>query len=298
MRKYITAFLFIFISACTLFASVNRIVAVVNSDVILQSDVDNFLAFVHMQLSQDVQGKELESQMEEQKRNALGRLIEDRLILQEAFKQKIEVDSKRVQERIDTIRKRFSGRQDFIAALNVQGLTMADLEKRFKEQLMMQDIMEKKVRSNITISPQEITAYYMGHLDEFKDPEGAYLDSIIVENQEKLDQALEQLSNGVDFAVVSQRFSKAPGLGQVWRGQLRPDIEDTVFKLKAGEVSKPITTETGICIFRLKEKIPAREKILSEVEDQIRSTLTYKKTDSTFSKWIGKLKKDAYIEIR
>lgn len=301
MKRHILIFMILCNLVLTpdLGAVTNRIVAVVNNDVILESDVNNFLSFVHMQLSATVKDKqELESQMQDIKNNALNRLIEDKLILQEALRQKIEISPERIQDMITAVKKKFSAPEDFVAALNSQGLTIADLERRFKEQLMMQDITEKEVRQKIIISPQEITAYYMGHQDEFKIPESVYLDSIVVDSQEKMNEALEQLKNGVEFTVVSQRFSKGAALGQVRRGQLRSDIEEVVFKLKPGEVSSPIITESGICIFLVKEKALEKTKTLSDAEDEIRSLLSYKKMDDAFNKWMDKLKKDAHIEVR
>ena len=98
--------------------------------------------------------------------------------------------------------------------------------------------------------------------------------------------------------MVRQRFSKGAALGQVRRGQLRKDIEEVAFNLKPAEVSSPITTDSGICIFLVKEKTPEKTKSLSEAEDEIRSLLSYKKVDIAFNKWIDKLKKDAHIEVR
>ena len=297
-KASILAVLLVFIFLAPLNGAQNKIVAVVNNDVVLDSDVKNLVAFMNMQLLGAFSGKDLEKQMEEVKKSAVTRLIEDRLIMQQASKQKIEVESERLKIMMDRTKDKFPSNKDFLHALKSQGLTIADLEKRFREQLMMQGIMDKEVRQKVKVAPYEITAYYMGHPDEFKEPESLYLDSILLEDQDKLSQAQQQFDNGVEFKLVAERLSNAPSLGLVKRGQLQPDIENTVFGLEIGKVSLPVKTDAGFYLFCVREKMPGRTKELYEVEDQIHEMLSFAKMDKLFAGWVAKLKKDAYIEMR
>ncbi len=64
----------------------DKIVAIVNEDVITKRDLDEFIVFTRIQLSREYQGRELETKLQSMKLDLLNKLIEDRLILQEAKK--------------------------------------------------------------------------------------------------------------------------------------------------------------------------------------------------------------------
>ena len=64
----------------------DKIVAVVNNDIITRKDLSDFMNFMRMQLSHQYKGKELDAKVAETKRGLLDKLIEDHLILQEAKK--------------------------------------------------------------------------------------------------------------------------------------------------------------------------------------------------------------------
>ena len=138
----------------------DKVVAIVNNEVVTQKDLADFLNFMRLQYSRQLEGKALEEKVNSMKADLLQRLIEDRLILQEAKREKLQVDSSRVKAKVDEVRKRYSSELDFEQDLSKQGLVRADLENKINEQLMMYTLVEKKVRNKIIIRPDEITTYY------------------------------------------------------------------------------------------------------------------------------------------
>ena len=75
--------------------ALDKVIAVVNSEVITQKDLADFLNFMRLQYSRQFQGKALEEKVDSMKKDLLQRLIEDRLILQQAKLDKLSVEPSR-----------------------------------------------------------------------------------------------------------------------------------------------------------------------------------------------------------
>ena len=76
----------------------DKIIAIVNSDVITQKDLNDFLNFMRMQLMTEYKGKELENKIQSMKLDLIDKLVEDRLILQQAKKNNIQIDEGRLRQ--------------------------------------------------------------------------------------------------------------------------------------------------------------------------------------------------------
>ena len=142
MVKNILVVLFLFSGIC--FAQ-DKIVAVVNNEIITQKDLNDFVNFMRMQLSIELTGEQLEQKIQSMKADLLNKLIEDRIILQEAKKNKVLVDENRVKAKIDEIKGHYGREAEFQAALVQQGLAQADLELRLREQLLILLRLEETV---------------------------------------------------------------------------------------------------------------------------------------------------------
>ena len=77
-----------------------------------------------------------------------------------------------------------------------------------------------------------------------------------------------------------------------------PEIEEVVFELKIREVSNPVEVDTGVFIFKLKEKTAAVTAGLEEVKDYIHNLLFQKAYNERREEWLKEIRKDAYIEIK
>src|SRR3989338_10794639 len=88
-------------------APADRIVAIVNKESITQSEADAFLNLIIMQLSQRYQGKELEEKIEHEKQELMGKMIEERIILQEAKRKKLQARADMVKKRLEEARRSY-----------------------------------------------------------------------------------------------------------------------------------------------------------------------------------------------
>lgn len=276
----------------------DKIIAVVNNDIITQKDFDDFVSFMRMQLSKEYSGRELEEKIQGLKLDLLDKLIGDRLILQEANKEKITLDESRVQGRINEIKKKYSSDAEFQRDLTKQGLTQSDIEKKIREQMLMYYIVEAKVRRKIIVRPEEVTDFYNKNMQEFSTEKVRQFQTIALENENQASSFVYNFKSGKKLEELAARYPiSVDKLEITHAGELKKEIEDKLYKLDIGEVSDPVEANGKFIIFRLENIIPPRQEPLSEVQDKIQTYLFTKKTDEELTKWLNELKAKSYIKI-
>ncbi|MFH1061389.1 MAG: peptidyl-prolyl cis-trans isomerase [Candidatus Omnitrophota bacterium] len=290
-----------------------KILAVVNSEAITQTDVDEILAPIYIQYKSTYAGSELAEKVKIARDDVLNQLIEDKLILQQAQKDEtITVNEKEVDALVDELKSNFKTIEEFDQILKNQKVTLLDLRKRYKDQLLIKKTVSKEILSKISIPPTEILEYYEANKDKFAIPEQVRLRSLFLsfeqapkeEVEKKANEIYEQLQKGVEFVEMVEKYSEAPNvidagdMGFMKRGSLREEIEDLAFKLEIGKITKPIKTSSGFYIFRIEDKKPASVATLESVQDQIRNKLYGTKVEKKLDEWINKLKKSALIEVK
>lgn len=288
------------------FAAEDKILCVVGDDLITQKDLNEYLALASFELSARFPDKkEFTKKLEAIKKDALQQIIDERMILQEAKRQKIKVDEDFIQERLDYISSQYPSKQDFENALVLEGLTLNDVKRKIGLQLTVEQAVDQNVRSKIFVHPKEVTDYYKEHASEFNSPETAKVDSIFIAGdassqkiQERAQEAMKLLKSGEELLSVAQKYSDGPSLGIVRRGQLRKEIEDAIFKLKINENSGPIKTEQGFFIFKLLEIMPSQEMPFSSVKSEVYAVVFQNKFKARFDEWLNTIKKDVYCVIK
>jgi len=292
-------FLFCFLSSGAVFAE-DKIVAIVNSEVVTQKDLDEFLNFARLQLSSEnknVNAGTLDKKIISMKGDLLQKLIEDRIIVQQAKKEKIKIDETRLQGKIEEVKRHYGSDERFQEALKEQGLVQSDIESKMREQALMFTMIDTAVRKKILINPTDVTAYYQQNTDDFRVPEQLDIDSLVMDNQDKAQEVFRSIKSGKDIAAVASGESLMVNKMSASRGQLRKEIEEAVFKLKAGEITQPLKIDDKFYIFRLNGTIPAHLMPLSEVRDKIYTFLYNKKMEENLASWLDGLKKNSYIKI-
>ncbi|MEW6100909.1 MAG: peptidyl-prolyl cis-trans isomerase [Candidatus Omnitrophota bacterium] len=275
-----------------------KIVAVVNNEVVTQKDLDDFANFMRLQLSEQLNSRELEGKLQSMRQEILERLIEDRLILQEAKKNGVKVDENRIKARLSSIKKQYPSESDFRQTLARQGLVEADLEQRIREQLLMFSIVEQMVKGKIIIKPEEVTVFYNDNKQEFMSEETRLIEVIVLEKKEAAKSFAFDLSLTEKLEDLATRYLFKVNMLTVSEGDdLRPQIRDTVFKLGLKGVSEPVEMDGRYYVFRLQELIPSRQLSLSEAQDRIHEFLFEKKMQEEMARWLEELKTKSYVKI-
>ena len=276
----------------------DKIIAVVSSEVITQKDLNDFINFTRIQLGQEYKGKELEDKIQQMKPDLLNKLIEDRLILQEAKKSNIRLDENRVKSKVEEIRKRYPSDADFQKDLAEQGFVQADIESRIREQLLTYAIIDIQVRSKITVNPSEVTQYYEKNAQEFQVPEQWEFTSLVTEDRKFAEDVVAQLRKGANLESLAQQdYLSTDKIKASKNGQLRKELETEIFKLHKAEVSNPIKIQNQYYIFRLDDIFPPTQESLAQAQEKISILLTNKKMQEAMTKWMDEIKQRSYINI-
>ncbi len=305
----------------------NRIVAVVNNEVITQAELNRALVPAYFQMQATLAPEELSKEMEKLRKSILGQIIDEHIMLQlardpqpiEVSKGKIgtppviTVSDADVQEMLNDTKSRFEKPEEFRELLSQQGLTEEDLKARFKDQLTIQKLIGRDIRSRITVSPTEVTAYYEAHKDEFITPEALQVATILIRPKDDADYGraysqaqdlYKELGKGADFYESARKYSDGFNaqmggrIGFIERGRTRKEIEQVLFTLKAGKISPVIKTPAGFQIFLVEAVRPAQQASLTEAQNDIQSHLYQEKTMARYKEWIARLRADAYITIK
>ena len=312
MHKTLKFFLFValasslfFFPAKMVFSLEDSIIAVVNDDLVTLKDLKDYFHSIYIQLK--MEGKtdqEIDRIISDFKTEGIEKLIEDKLILSKANEVGIQINEDTIDERLKMIKSRYPSEQEFIDSLILGGATVTDLRNKIRDQLKMKGIVELKVKSKISINPQEVTDFYNANLEKFYQPEGRDLDSIYLSTRDdaakakqKAAKALALLEEGKPFEEIAKEYSETPSVGIVTKGQFLSSIEETVFKLDEGELSPIIEVDGGIFIFKIKSKVPMKLVSLEEAKNKVKDMLFHSKFKNNFKNWIEDIKRDAFIEI-
>ena len=281
----------------------DRIVAIVNSDLIMWSDMKREVAPEREQIEKLYRGEERSRRVKMAEAIALTRMIERRLQIQEAKVRSVEVTDQEVKQALKQ--------------LNQQGERLDEKDpasmKSVREQLTLLKVVDREVRSGVMVADPEMKRYYQEHRDRFALPEEYTLSQIFLKAgssddvanvKPKAREIMTQLKRGESFEDLALRYSDDPTgsrggrLGLVRQGELLPAIERGVSYLVPGGISDVIESPIGLHIVRLDDKKPKEFRPYEEVRQEIQALVFQQKSEDMFQAWLADLKNKAYIEIK
>jgi peptidyl-prolyl cis-trans isomerase SurA len=291
---------------------VDRILAVVNDEIVTEQELQIVMAPVIAQYRTMYAGQEYEDKVSQARQEFLDKVIDDKLILGEAKRKQVIVKDPEVDEMLTEVRNKFPSREAFIQAIEDQGLTEKKLWNRFRDQLMTQKLVAYEVKSKVSVSPGEVNEYYKSHTQQFVQNDRVHLQHILIrtstrsEEEAKVlaDTLFSQLQAGKSFEELAQlnsegaEASEGGEMGWVEKGQLMGEIDEKVFGLEKGQIAGPIRSSLGFHIFKVVERTQSSVKPLSEVRGEVQDALFKAKLRERLESWMKSLKKNAYISIR
>lgn len=288
---------------------IDRVVAVVNKDVITWSELYKYMEFIAKDeikaLNPDEKFKYFKAHEEE----FLERLIETKLQIDEAEKYGIFVTDSEIEEAINEIKKKYNlTDQAFHETLRKEGMSINDYKKMLREQILIGRAVNLFVRSKIIITDSEIDNYTATHPELLCDDDGYYVSQIFLkkrENQEelkaKINEVLKRLFQGESFSKVASQMSEdvtaktGGSIGLIKKKDITPELLDLFSKMNIGQISEPMMTEEGIFIFRLEGV--CFKKGSAQLVNYVKTLLEEEKFKKNYRLWIRGLRQKAYIEI-
>jgi peptidyl-prolyl cis-trans isomerase SurA len=290
----------------------DRVVAVVNNDAITLGELTEMIVAYRQENRQRATASE-----EELASQFLNRLIENRLQLQEAEREKIVVDEAEITEELNERVKKLGAPtfEAFEQSLKAQGITMESVRKRIRDSIRMSRVVRRKVALRVSVTEAEIDRYLAENREKLETglsyharhilivPEGTS-ESAWAAARAKADAVYAELKGGADFAETARSYSadtsaKDGGdLGTLKRGELAQDVESEIIRLSEGEVSSPYRSSLGWHLFKLESKEALEGEGLGRVRQQVREILFREKYEARLDTWLKEIRQRAVIEVR
>jgi peptidyl-prolyl cis-trans isomerase SurA len=247
----------------------DRIVAVVNNEPILESELNAQVQFFVLNNKVDPNTPGLKDQV-------LESMINEKLIVAKAIEDSVVVTDEEVQQQMDALIQQRVQQVGSEARLEeLYGMPLSRIKREFRDELR-QNLLAERLRQQrfgtSQISRRDIEEFYR----EFKDSLGAVPEEVELSHifirpkpdslsraiaRSKAQALLDSLKAGTDFAELAARHSEDPGsaarggdLGLVRRGQFVKDFEAAVFALTEGQLSGIVETEFGYHLIQLVER--------------------------------------------
>ena len=294
---------------------VDRIVAVVNDDIILLSELDEAMAPLRKQLGQsnysEVQQKIV---LENERQKALNVLIDQKLTDQQIKRYGISVSDAAVDQSIERIKSVNNlSDDDLKRALDMEGVNYETYRRQIKTQMLQSRLVNIEVKSKIVVTDQDIKAYYDANHSQYAGQTKYHLRHILLRVESPLESERErvlkemkqlekQLKEGASFAEVAKAHSQAAtaadggDLGFFESRLLAASIREALTDIKPGELTPIVDTEQGYQIF-LVEEISSTGRSLEEASREIEDKLLSEAREKKFKEWLDELRERAHIQI-
>ncbi len=236
------------------------------------------------------------------KRDLLERLIDQKLLLQEAHRKHITLDPVLVDASMKMLKDEYPD-GGVEQQLKAKGLTDEEYARRTRQSLLIQKLLKQEVVDRIAISSDDISNYYNQHKDRFVKPEEVRVRQIVTKTKEEAEDLRKRILRGESFEKLAKSHSLGPekdkggDLGWFPRGRMPPEIEKVAFKLWPGtKVSKVIESPYGFHLFQPVGKKPARELTLDQASKEIERVLRESRTKEAERFYTRSLREHANID--
>ncbi|NDD93031.1 hypothetical protein EBZ37_13230 [bacterium] len=316
-RIYLSSLLLAFgLSSFALAETVEKIVAIVNDDIITLTDLQKYTdkirsgGLIDDMLIPDEATKE---SLLKDKDKLLQKMIEERVIDSEVKKQNLSIPIEKVEQEIRGIAKRNNvSRDELKAALQERGVNFSQYQDFIKTGLERQSLIERAVTSRIKVSEDDVVAAYSARHGSETEQAFEFTLSHIVFLSEKggssaantrAEAVLKRLKDGANFEKLASETSEDPGfeqggvLGVFKSGELQKNLESRVQKLVPGEFTGVLPTTGGFHIVKVTRKRLIPDPKTEREREKIRAELYERAYKKQFHSWLEQLRSDAFVRI-
>lgn len=182
--------------------------------------------------------------------------------------------------------------------------SIRDKTQRYKEQLILDELLKDKLQSKVELTQAELDAYYEKHASQLLDPLKADVSVMLLPNVYAAKDLEAQVHRGGNFSKFAQRYSidektksKGGELGPYRKGLVPPEVDAVIHTLKLGIVSAPIKTDHGYYLVVL---TPLDEAIIQAdlaTQERLRQELLSDKRRKRFEEVIADIRANAAVRF-
>ncbi|MFV0439428.1 MAG: peptidylprolyl isomerase [Desulfopila sp.] len=307
---------------------VDRVVAVVNDEVITLSELEKEGEKVFRQLAATTPSAELPAALARARAEILETMIDKHLINQKAKERKITVSDAEVEAAFQNVMK-MTGltREQLLGKLEESGVDEQIYRSTLRTQLLQNKLVGADLSSKVIITDDMLLDYYDNHYatrspqQQASSATGSYYLLQIGcswqggdrnEARKRAETAHDLAVAGDDFRALAENYSDLPSrvdggdIGLFELNDMAADMRHVIAGLKAGEISDIVETSAGFQFFKVlsvesaasqgeESRIVAKAPF-EDVKDSIREELFQQEMNKVYSQWVNELKTQAYIE--
>jgi peptidyl-prolyl cis-trans isomerase SurA len=296
--------------------TIEKIIVIVNNDIITLSDLDDFMAKVRSGGMIDdllVEDQNLDT-LKKNKNVALNILINQKLLDSEVKKRNLDASAEAVEQEVRAIARRHNYTVDqLLQVVKQKGTNPAEYRDFIKKRLERQSLIQMTVSSKVKISEEEVSEYYLKNYPQTKETVFEYTVAHILFSPKKdgkdgalarADKVLKKItSNEYSFEELAEQYSDDPGfaagglLGTFKAGELVKEMEAAIKKLDVGNTSPVIETKFGFHILKLLKRKLITNPAFEKEKERIQAKLAEVAFKKHFNDWLKMQRDSSFIHM-
>lgn len=303
---------------------VDRVVAVVNDDVITLTELDKAGQDLFERIKKQAPPGEVERALAKAREEVLSGLVDKLIVRQQAAKLSMTVSEQEVDEAVDQILARNNATsEDFQKELAAMHISEQEYRDNIRDQILQAKLVNREVRSRVVVTEEDIRNYYQKEYTQEKGEGGYHIlqmgftwrNTVTLakagsetkeEARQKAEKVRARVLAGESFRELAKEYSNLPSavdggdIGLFKKNEMAPYMKDVVLAMHPGGISPIVETGNAFQFFKL---LSQREGDLvvkapyESVHDEIRDVLYRDELEKQYKKWVKSLREEAYIKI-
>ena len=295
--------------------SVDKVIAIVNSEPILQSELKAMPARSKKEggLDDALMLDEKLDTLRTDSKVQLEYLIREKLVESEVKRLNLTLSDDRINSEMLTLAKRNQlSKTQLESSLKKQGYTPVEYKAVLKAKLERQSFFDAEVISKLRITDEDAYSEFRAQFPKYKPVVNEFSIAQIYFNPKKgsgkealarAEEVLNKLTAGESFEALANKFNEDPrankdgALGSFKSGEFLPEIETVVGALEKNKFSKIVQSKIGFHIVKVLDKKSTQDPQFLRIKEQIKAVLVEKNFKRQLKNWFESKKQDAYIKI-
>lgn len=289
---------------------IDRVVAVVNDEVVTQSELDELAA---PYIDRDASAEKRRAVL----RTSLDTLISEKLLEQQIREAQLTVSGEDVERAIEDIcRQNGLTREQLEEAITSRGMAITKYKSDLEKQLLRLKIVDLKVRSRVVVSESDVRQEWERQVSTEKRERQVKLRHFFFRWGEDADtaekkrvtararEARQRAVGGESFGDIAKELSEGPtatdggDLGWLSGTNLLPELAREVIKMKAGDISQPIETASGVHVVSLEETKLKDPTSFDSVKNQLHARLYQEEVERQMRVWLDEVRESGSVVVK